>query len=490
MLTKSDFVKYAQCLKYLWLGKYKKELATPPDAAQQALFDEGYEVEAYALKMFPSAKHASVGDFKQSINESSQLIQEEAPVIFQPTIAGNDLYARCDILVYNKRAKKWDIIEVKNSTRVKDEHLIDLSFQKICLEKNGVEVSNTYLMHINNKYVRQGEIEPKKLLIAEKVTAKVRALIKNKQEEIKAALKVLKLKDEPIVPIMTQCTKPYECAFIDYCWKNIPQNSIYDLWLKEDEMTDLLDKGIVAIEDMPAGYFEGRKYEKYCLSVKAKKPIVDYKGIAQEMDKIKYPVYFLDYETYNSPIPLFDGYRPYEKVVFQYSLHVLRDEKSEPEHYEFLGEKNEDPTRQLVESLRNNIGPKGSVIVWNAAFESQCNNEMGKRLPEHKEFLADVNSRIYDLMEIFKQGYYVHKDFCNSHSIKNVLPIIVPSLSYSNLNIKEGATASKTWKKFIDPQMSSAEKEKIKKDMLVYCQLDSLAMVEIYKFLKDLDASK
>lgn len=484
MLTKSDFIKYFQCSKYLWLGKYKKELAAPITAAQQALFDEGYEVEAIAEQMFPNAKSAKADgefNFKEDILNTTALLQEKYPVITQATISGHDLYSRCDLLVYNGRTDKYDIIEIKNSTKVKEQHLIDLAFQKICLEENGVGVNRTYLMHINNQYVRHGEIEPKKLLIAEEVTTKVNEmLIKNKKDIIEA-LNVLKLKQEPDVPIVRQCRNPYECPYIDYCWKDLPQNTIYDLWLSEDETKNFVDQGIVDVKDIPSGFVEGKKFEKYCLSVQKDEVIADKEKIKEELNKIQYPIYFLDYETYNSAVPLFDGYKPYEKLVFQYSLHILEEPGGELKHCEFLGQKNEDPTKELLENLKKDIGEKGSVIVWNQNFEKGCNNEMGMRHKEYAPFLRGVNDRVYDLMEIFKQGYYVDKGFCNSHSIKNVLPVIAPELSYKDLNIQEGNTASKTWRKVIDPV--EKDRDKIIEDMLRYCELDTLAMVKIYEFL-------
>jgi hypothetical protein len=194
----------------------------------------------------------------------------------------------------------------------------------------------------------------------------------------------------------------------------------------------------------------------------------------------------LDYETFGPAAPLFDGYKPYQRIVFQYSLHVKKSPDAKLEHYEYLCREIKDPTSELVESLRGVTGLEGSFISWNKSFEMGCNNEMGARCNQFADFLNSINDRMYDLMQCFKKGYYVHKDFKCSASIKKVLPVLVPTLSYKALNIQEGGTASESWLKVADPKIDQSAKDKLAGDMLAYCRLDTLAMVEILEVLNGL----
>ena len=171
-------------------------------------------------------------------------------------------------------------------------------------------------------------------------------------------------------------------------------------------------------------------------------------------------------------------------MPFQYSLHVLSKPQAKLQHYEFLADKYADPAHDLAKSLSKIIKSKGNVIAWNASFEMGCNEEMGKRYPKYKKFFQSVNKRMYDLMMIFRNGYYVHKDFQGSASLKKVLPVLVPKLSYQELNISEGGTASDSWREMIEPDTSAKDKKQIYNDLLKYCELDTMAMVEILQALE------
>ena len=221
-------------------------------------------------------------------------------------------------------------------------------------------------------------------------------------------------------------------------------------------------------------------------AVKTEKVFIDTKAIKKELSMLEYPLYFLDYETFAPAIPLFDSYKPYQRVVFQYSLHIKRTPIAKLEHYEYLNREIKDPTNELSESLFNVVGQEGSFISWNKSFEMGCNSEMSTRCEQYADFLNSVNDRMYDLMQCFKKGYYVHKDFKCSASIKRVMPVLVPNLSYKALNIQEGGTASESWLKVADSKINQEEKDKLARDMLDYCQLDTLAMVEIFEVLNKL----
>ena len=486
IISKSDYIKYYQCPKCLWLYKNRKDLI-PEDIGEQmaGMLAGGQAVEDEAYKLFPKGAAVPGGGFRESIDNTTKLILDKAPVIFQASFWNNDLFCRSDIIKHNPKDNTWDIYEVKSATKVKPEYIPDLAFQKTCLYEAGLKVNKTYIIYVNNEYVRQGEIEPEKFLKTKDVTKKVNDLIEEIQGNIYKIYDLIKQKEEPKVRIVKQCENPYPCMFIDYCWLHIPEHSIYNFYPSEDEINRLLDDNIIDLADVPAGIITRDKYKKYYEAHKADKVIINKKAIREELNKYKYPLYFLDYETNSPGVPAFNGYRPYQRMTFQYSLHVLEKPGGELKHYEYLADKNEDPSPGLAKSLSKLIGPKGSVVVWYKGFEAGCNTEMGERYPEYAAFFEDINSRLLDLMEFFSNGYYVDKNFFGSASLKKVLPVFVPHLSYQDLIIQEGMAASDSWPVLIGNDIGEQEKKDLKSDMLKYCGLDTYGMVEIFRILNE-----
>jgi len=480
MITKSDYIRYLQCPKQAWLNKFRpdlisQEIKDPFDD----IMDAGYEVEKYAYGLFTNGKVAN-GE-----KETSKLMKENG-AIFQPTIIVGDLHCRADIISFDKKTESWDIYEVKSSTQVHKVHKYDLAFQKICFERAGHKIGKTFLVHINNEYVRQGEIDSQELFKAEDLTIEVRNLESETNERIKVLVKIMKSKEEPNIRPVKQCNNPYSCVFKHHCLKDVPKKSIYSISgkLSEKTMNHLLDNGILEIENIPQEFIT-ESFSKHFHAIKYDVVSIEKEGIKNELEKIQYPIYFLDYETYGSAIPVFEGYKPYQNIVFQYSLHVQKSPESELEHFAFLHDKKNDPTKELAKTLKERIGNEGTLIAWNMGFEKGCNEGMGERAEEFREFFRDINERMYDLMDVFKKGHYIHKDFLGSASLKKVLPVVVPKLSYKELNIQEGMTASNTWKKMIELEDEETKKA-IYEDLLKYCRLDTLAMVEILNELRKL----
>jgi len=486
MITKSDYLKYLQCYKYLWLHKFRKDLI--PDEvslSQQHIFDVGYEVEEYALKLFPSAAKASE-DFKRGPIETKRLMQSLEPVIFQPTVSSAGLFIRADIVEWDKKVNAWTIYEVKSSTEVKDIHIIDLAFQKTTFEKSGYPINRINLIHVNNKFVKNKEIDPKELLTTVDITDQVNEAIHNADIDIEGAKKILDITDEPDIPILKQCSKPYECVFIDHCWENVPEQSIYDInrGFSEKQLKELLGASVEKIKDVPIDLLTTNMKMKQYEAITTGKPVIDLAAIKEELSQLEYPIYYLDYETYATAVPIVEGTKPYQQVVFQHSLHVQESPDSELKHYEYLATSSDNPSLGIAKHLSEIIGSTGSVIAWNMSFEKGRNKEIAEMHPEYATFLHSINDRMFDLMEIFRKGYYVHKDFHGSASLKKVLPVLVPSLSYKDLEIQEGGTASQSWLTLIDESVKKSERDKLAKDMLKYCELDTLAMVEILRELK------
>jgi hypothetical protein len=104
--------------------------------------------------------------------------------------------------------------------------------------------------------------------------------------------------------------------------------------------------------------------------------------------------------------------------------------------------------------------------------------------PNYNNFLYNLNDRVIDLMIPFSEGWFIDKGFRASASIKDVLPVLVPELSYKELNIRGGNTAQRVWMETVQGGKNQDRKEEIFNDLRKYCELDTLAMVRIWEVLK------
>jgi CRISPR/Cas system-associated exonuclease Cas4 (RecB family) len=444
LFTKTDYKNFLECSCYLWMERKGKHLMPPPSASGLFHEQEGEKVDELAKRLFKDG--VELPHFgEEGWRESKELFDKKTKVIFQPTVVTQSgLTCRADIVTYDPTADAYDIREVKSATKVRPEDLHDVAFQLVCFEEAGIKVGKTYLIHVNNAYVRKGDIDPAKLFITEDVTDEVRELVPDVTKGIADARAILAIDDYPDNRVILSCkSKTGSCEFLE---TYLSQASAKKLDVKNWPPAfsiSLLQKGVLDVKSLSSVFLQGLGYKPVAKTV-------DAAAIKKELATLVYPIYFLDYETFASPIPPFDGTRPWQKIVFQYSLHLKQSPDAKIEQKEFLAVKDENPIPAMVAQLKKDIGTKGSVIVWYASFEVPRNKEIGEYYPEYAEFMDAVNSRVYDLMVIFKKKLYVDAKFYGSASIKAVLPIMVPELSYKELAIQEGGTASVTWPQLID----------------------------------------
>jgi len=464
----------------LWLEKYRKDLKTPIDEVMQNRFDEGYDIEAQAEKLFPGGVSCLAEGFPEQLEKTRQLIAAGEKYLFQPSFSVDNLWYRGDILV--RDGAGWQIYEVKSSTKAKPVHFHDLAFQKYTMEKAGHRVTGTNLILVNNEYVKEGEIDPTKLLYIQNVDDEVNLWMDLMPDYINQAKKVLEAKEEWPVKILKQCDDPYECGFKAHCWRDFPDESIYQIvkHIPDDLLSELVEENRLRLEDLPKIEFSRQQMNRWQEAFRQKQPIIYPDKIKHEFDQLQYPLYFFDYETYGPGVPMMDGYRPYQHMPFQYSVHILEKPGADFVHREYLAKSMAEVGRTLLEQLTKDVGPTGSIIAWNKSFEMGRNDEMSVLHPDFAKYLVEFNRRVFDLMDIFKNGYYVDSHFYGSSSIKAVLPVMVPELSYKDLSIGGGELAMVMWKRMI---AGESDTEKIFNDLLQYCQQDTWGMVRIWQEL-------
>lgn len=489
ILTKTDFKEYLICPKWLWVKKKKPELYVEGEMSLflEKLIKDGYEVEAFAQKLFPDG--VELTGSKESLISKTKEFMSKKQTMFQATFQTEEgLFVKVDVLVFNTETAKWDLYEIKASSEIKTDlqhnHLKDITFQTITAVESGVDIGNSYIVHINKEYRRDGEIDARALFIVEDVTKNVQDLKEIVSIEINKAIELLN--EENISLDGCDClykSHGQRCDSFELFNPKVPKYSVHHI-VSGKKLQALLAQDILDVKNIPGDFDLTDKQQVKVDIQKSGKPLIHKDVITETLSSLTYPLYFLDYETFGKPYPVLDGYKTNQQIVFQYSLHVV-DEDGNVEHFEYLGGDFETATTGLVESLKKNIGPVGSVIVWNESFEKGRNKELGIIHPEYNDFLEDVNSRIYDLMLIFKKDY-MHPDSFGSASIKKVLPVMAPDLSYKTLDVQDGTMAMSEWERSVQLDIDQDTKEQVRTNLLKYCELDTLAMVEIYKKLKEM----
>ena len=506
LLSKTDFLIYKNCRKNAWLKLHRPDIYRefPLSSFELNIIETGNEIDELARDLFPGG--VTIDD-RADDAYTKELIEKQTPVIYQPLFKTDQYITACDILVWNTSTNLYDLYEVKSSTASGDgesskrktkDYLVDMAFQKIVLDDLSTPLGTINLIRLNKEYVRNGELDIHELFLIEDHTGDVTELANTLSEEMADSFEYLSKTDEP--DRYCDCLRKGRagfCTTASYSNSFLPEYPIHDISRignTPKKFGELIDMGIYDIHDIPEGYFpEESNYNLQVEVAQTNTAHIDQVGIREFMDKIQYPISYLDYETFPSAIPRFDGYRPYQQIPFQFSLHVQESPDTELIHHEFLFTETTPPDQPFFEALQKHLPNNGSIVVWNKTFECKIINEkLMDRIPESRVFLEDLNNRVVDLMLPF-QGLkkenlpvlYQHKDQRGSASIKKVLPVLVPELSYANLDIQEGGTASDTWNRIVSGEFIEKEKNSQEIALKKYCELDTFAMVEIYKQLKN-----
>ncbi len=480
LLSKSRYLSGLRCPKYLWIQFHEPERIPEPDTVTQYLFDQGHLVGELAKKLFPSGIDIPTDDFLNNIRQTNQLLQQRTP-IFEASIFTERIYSRIDIL-NPVNENEWDIIEVKATTRVKDIHFDDSSFQKYCCDKLGLKIRKCFLIHINNQYVKEGEIDPNQFFIMQDITTEVEESSKGIQDRIDEIFEITAASDCPEITIGRHCSDTYDCSLTE-CWDFLPEGSVFDLYRGGNKCFELFNQGVLAIKDIPDEYrlTGAQQIQKSCEATG--QAHVNKAGIADFLSSLQYPLYYLDFETFGPAVPIFDGTRPYQAIPFQFSLHVVKDEKSNPEQFSFLASGADDPRLIFLTELKNVLGNYGSIIVYNQVFEKGILNELAQAFHEYESWVQQVCDRFVDLLTPFRKFYYYHPLQKGSASLKSVLPALTGK-SYEEMDITDGEDASVLFQIVTFGKVPQEVRNKVRTDLEKYCALDTEGMLFIVARLK------
>ena len=445
MISKSSFIRGTQCPKALWLHLNQPDERNETSDAQQQIFDTGHSVGFLAQQLFPSGIDASRGEpgqVAEAIAYTAELINSGETVIYEAAFSDGETLCYMDILV--KEADGWAAYEVKASTRVKDYQVNDVAFQYYVITRSGLPLKRVSLVHLNNQYVRHGELDLQQLFTIESMTERILPMQAAIPERLYPLLDMLKAGIMPEIAMGSQCGNPFSCDFIEFCEQSCTK----------DENAN---------EPRPANR--------------------DQDELDEFLEELVYPLYYMDFETIQFAIPRYDESRPYQQIPFQYSLHVQQTKGGEFEHYEFLGTPPADPRPEFILSLLTRLGENGSIIVWNQAFENTRLREIARDYPEYADRIDGLFERVADLMVPFRRKHLYTPDMNDSYSLKAVLPALVKDLSYSDLEIQEGGTASLIYESLYHD--TDPEQVRLKRaNLLEYCKMDTFSMVKIIEKLR------
>ena len=464
-LTKSDFLLFLEAPSHLWAAKHNL-IEKTPSALDIHNMEQGYQVEALAKEYLE--KH---------------VLGPEESLIFQKTFTERQFTVRTDSLIYKPATDSYDLYEVKSGTSIKKENLYDVTYQFLIANKQ-IRIDRVFLLHLNSDYVRHASLNLAELFLAEDVTLQVLDLLEEVDKLKDIALETAR---KPSPEGVKPCLNPRGCPCPAICFPGLPDYSIFDIpRLSAKKKTELLERGIIDIKDVPKTFGLNAKQRQIVDAAQSNREVINREAIHKEFEHFTFPLYFLDYETCLLAIPLFDGYKAQQQMVFQYSLYKMESPAGAMLHTEHLAVTKDEPSLSLVRQLREDIGSTGTVLVWNKTFEMSRNKEMAAIHPQYAAFLEELNDRIYDLGDCINYGFYLHPKFKGSWSLKNVLPVMVPELSYEEMEIGKGDQAMTAWWAMVNGSLSDEEAEKTKTALLEYCKLDTWAMVKIWEKLYQL----
>jgi len=484
-LSKTKFLEGLQCPRLLWYEYNRKKDIPEIDPVTQFVFDQGKEVGRLAQKMFPKGILLDRDPFPQGhCDQSVEALKLDKP-LFEAGFVFGKAYAIADILAPSG-TDAWDLLEVKSSTKLKDEHLYDVAFQKYILDGSGISLRRCFLVHIDPDFVKDGEIDSQDFFEKEDVTVQAEELRPTIERGIEEMLGIIRQKDAPKVPIGPHCSAPYECPLKGVCWDFLPKDHVFMLYRGAKLAFELYKEGILSLKNLSD---HPDLNPKQLIQVNAHRsgiPYADKEAIRQFLKGLGYPLYFLDFETIAPAIPVYDGTGPYQNIPFQYSLHIVEKEGAEPRHYVYLAPGDRDPRPEILRQLKDLLGKQGSVIAYNAVFEKNILKVASEAYGEYEGWYPGIEERIVDLLVPFRNFAYYHPKQEGSASLKSVLPAITKS-NYEGLEIADGQSASREYYRVtFDPKVPKEDKKRVYQALEKYCSLDTQGMVDILRELRKL----
>ena len=482
-LSKSRVAAGLQCAKRLYLETYHLVEKDPLDPGREAILAAGRRVGIVARGRYPGGVRIEEDPryHDRAVAETRAALDDpRVEAIYEAAFTSDDIRVRVDILA--RANGRWDLVEVKSSTGFKEEYVADIATQVHVVEGAGIPVGRAMLLHVNNGYLWPGgPYDVQSLFSLVDLSRETRAAVPFIVERVAAMREVLRQLVEPEVPIGPHCRKPYRCPYHDHCHAGISPNHITRLPRLTPKLYQALTAAHVTdVREIPDG-FEGLNEVQLRVHLAAKTgiPFID-PALKSHLAQVRYPVHFLDFETCNPALPVIAGTRPFQQVPFQWSDHVL-DASGEVRQRQYLHTDRSDPRPPLARALVQALEDEGSIVVY-SGFEGRVIQALASEVPDLAPRLLPLRERLVDLHRLILDGYY-HPEFHGSFSIKNVLPVLVPGLSYDDLAVREGSQAALAFISMTDPDVPAEVRAGLEQGLSAYCARDTEAMLRLFQVL-------
>jgi hypothetical protein len=485
-LSKSRITAGLQCLKRVYLETYdgaKREI----EPGRRAILEAGRLVGRVARDYFPGGvtiEYEGVSHDEAVRRTAAAVADPSTRAIYEGAFTHGGIRSRVDILA-RTAGGRWDLIEVKSSTGFKGEYLADVAAQLHAVEGSGVAVGRIFLLHVNNQYLWDGgAYDIPSLFVAHDLTEGVRSAVPKLLGRVREMWEVLERTEPPPIPIGPHCRKPYPCPFHRHCHGSIPEHHVINLPRLTPKMYGaLIAAQVEDIRNIPDGFEGLSEFQWRVRNAVLRGEPYRHPGLQSELGALQFPIHFLDFETCNPALPVIPGTRPFEQTPFQWSVHMLREDGTH-EHHGYLHRYRTDPREALASGLVDALADVGSIVVY-SGFEARVIRSLADALPDLEDSLLPLQDRIVDLLHLL-HNYYYHPNFHGSFSIKDVLPVLVPTMSYDDLFIREGSQAALAFIALTDPQTEQGERSVLDQALNDYCARDTMALLRMYQVLREM----
>ena|SRR6266513_3446619 len=480
-LTKTRFLSGLQCHKRLWFEIHQPlEESIEPDIPilQGRVFDEAVQ------RLRPGVVISQDNGMLAAITETARVLAQgtDAPsTLYQPAFRAGDLAVIADVL--RRIGNEFELIEVKATTQVKETHLADAAFQALVVRGAGFPVGGVFIGHVNNQFVLRRADDYDGLLVEEDITAAVEDYLPEAAVRASEYQQVMASPSTPTVSVGAHCMSPYECPFLARCTagQETPEFPVDLLPRGRKTLEALMEDGYRDLREVPIERLTSETHRRVHEATKSGAAYFDATATA-ELRQLSFPYSYLDFETISLSVPEVIGTRPYEKIPFQWSVHVEMN-PTDIRHAEYLAIESFGDFDAMARALIAAIPSEGPIFAYNASFEAEVLNSLADRLPGQDTALRQLAGRLVDLLPVTREAYY-HRDMKGSWSIKDVIPTIRPELGYERLDgVQEGGAAQLAFLELRGLNVSAERAQVLRSALLRYCAHDTWVMVVLRRFL-------
>lgn len=489
LLTKTSFCQGVICPKNMYLSNRHSSILIDEDERLGIKYRRGHYVEDCARKQFKDGIYIDDSlTLDEKLLQTQNAISQSDKCVFQATFLFDKILIIVDVLSPNQDS--YDIIEIKSTTSVKNYHIPDLAIQNYVLEGLGLNVNSTFICHLNNKHIHPNQGD---LFTISDCSDEVNEYMKTIQDKIKSLQQIVDKPEAPVFDISPNCHNPHKCMFIKTCWKDVPNPSIFTIpSISKKETWPLYNKGIITIDQYQnyintmslkkkSKHKHSNKKKMFLKSYKDDKPLFDVWGIKESLIKLHEPLYFVDFKTLEWPIPKYIGTKPYSSIPYQCSVHKL--EGNDLHYSEFLWNNLNDPRESFIKNLLETTEQYGSIIVYLKGPKKDYFQKLSDQFPEYKNQLNTMINRVWNMYEIFDK-YYFDAKFKGNTSLRGISSVILPDFEFADVTLqREEKKIDLVEFLYMD---KSDEKSEVAKEFSNKFETNTYAMVQIYKYLKNL----